>query len=301
MPPGGACTINLKATNYASVQLVNLPVYGGVLGCGDPLLNISNPGGPVNRGTGLDPVTGLPVPGWAAGNRGLYDKNGQCIQPVNYTFTNNVLSGNTVNVVWDLNVAPGSALKYTVNWKSEYVGATGMPIQSTKVRWSGLNDPGALIAGRACIAQNQDPVTKDFLPRPYGTLTALIDNVQTSIDVTASVTLPAPPFAITIGGERLLVSAIAGTTWTVVRGDGSTPAASHPASAPVLSNPLPVYYPNGITNPSVQMGMCIADEGFVMVPPGSPDCNTTPSAPTACAVVTTTFYDIGDGSGSRSP
>jgi len=300
-PANGSCTIVFTAPNYATRTLSSLKVYNGVLGCGGALQDISATGGaPVDSGTGLDPITGLPVPGWAAGSRGVNDKGEPCSTKVNYTFTNNVLGGNSTNLEWDVNAVPGAAFKYTINWKPEYVdGTTGMPSQRTKVKWLGLNAPVALVLGRACIAQNQDPSSKDFLPRPYGTLDVVVNNSDGFISVTPAtgVTLPTPPFAITIGSERMLVSAVVGTTWTVVRGDGSTPPATHPASAYVMSNPLPVYYPIGTT--PVQMQMCIADEGFAIVPPGSADCNTTPSTPTSCAAVTTTIYDIGDGSVGR--
>jgi hypothetical protein len=313
MPTGGVCSLTFSAPNYDPITLSSLKVYGGVLNCNGSLGNISITGGaPVDLGTGLDPTTGLPVPGWAAGNRGINDKNGPCSLPVDYTFTNSVLSGNSTNLTWDVNAVPGAAIKYTVNWKPEYVGATGMPIQRTYVQWFGLNAPAAPVPGRACVAQNQDPVAKDFLPRPYGTLSAAITNAQLTINVSPSVTLPTAPFAITIDSERMLVSAISGTTWTVVRGDGSTPPDTHLANAYVMSNPLPVYYPNGITFPSVQMEMCIADEGFAIVPAGANDCTTSttpspnpsitlPTTPTSCAAVTTTLYDIGDGNGVRAP
>ena len=326
---GGVITQSLKIGNSGQFQLkaasalgnanqtvtTNPPgffVYAGQVDCGQSLGDISDTGGvAVNAGTGLD-ANGLPVPGWAAGSRGVNDKGGPCTAKVDATFTNNILSGNNVNFTWAVNQVPGAAFRYSVNWKPEYVdSSTGMPSQHTYVRWFGLNDPGAPVLGRACIAQSQNPTTKDFLPVQYGAL-ASDDTLSTTISVTASIAIPTAPFAITIGSERLIVTAVAGTSWTVVRGDGSTPTPTTGKSAgtPVMSNPLPVYYPNGISQPSVQMGMCIADEGFTIVPPGANDCPTSttsnpsvtpPTKPTACAAVTTTLYDIGDGLGVRSP
>jgi len=61
------------------------------------------------------------------------------------------------------------------------------------------------------------------------TLNAAIDNSQTSITVSTNAGFPtdATPFRVRVEGEILTVTAVAGTTWTVVRGAEDTPAAPH--------------------------------------------------------------------------
>jgi len=130
------------------------------------------------------------------------------------------------------------------------------------------------------------------LPAPYGTLTAAInDTTQTSITVNATATLPGTPFPIVIGTERMQVSAVSGSTWTVARGQGGTTAATHFANAPVMSTPLPLI-PNDLAfiapyAVGAQAQMCIASRGWVssgLDPSGNP-----------VVEYFTTVIDIGDG------
>lgn len=60
------------------------------------------------------------------------------------------------------------------------------------------------------------------------TLSGSINNSVTSLTVASATGFPAiPRFRILIGTEILLVTGVAGTTWTVTRGEESTTAASH--------------------------------------------------------------------------
>jgi hypothetical protein len=65
------------------------------------------------------------------------------------------------------------------------------------------------------------------------TLAAAISASQTTITVTSSAGIPSPPFNVTVGGtgEIMTVTAVSGTTWTVVRGQEGTTAAAAPAGA----------------------------------------------------------------------
>jgi hypothetical protein len=234
-------------------------------------------------------VTNINQPGYAAGQRGQFNKDGsQCI-PVGYTFTNDILSSNSVLLQWNVASQPGAAFRYTVTWKPEYVdAATGLPSRKTRVAWY---DPtgttlGPLVLGRACLSAN--------LPTPYGALSGPIGVGDTVIPVNASATLPVAPFPVVIDKERMTVTAVAGGSWTVARGAGGTTAAAHPSAAVVMTTPLPL---DGNGN---EMRMCIAEEGWTAVAPGAPDCPVTPmagapSAPQACVMYSTTVLDIGDG------
>src|SRR5688500_1297975 len=69
------------------------------------------------------------------------------------------------------------------------------------------------------------------------TLAASVDDVATTITVAAAVGYPAVPYAVIVGSgvteEVLLVTAAAGTSWTVTRGYDGTTAKAHAAGAAV--------------------------------------------------------------------
>ena len=52
-----------------------------------------------------------------------YNKDGTTCVPVEYTFTNNILTNNSVDLKWNVATQPGAAFKYTMTWKPEYVNA----------------------------------------------------------------------------------------------------------------------------------------------------------------------------------
>jgi hypothetical protein len=67
------------------------------------------------------------------------------------------------------------------------------------------------------------------------TLNGAINNSVTSLDVTSAATFPSSPqFRIKIDTELLLVTGVAGTTFTVTRGVEGTTAASHSNGATVI-------------------------------------------------------------------
>ena len=108
----------------------------------------------------------------------------------------------------------------------------------------------------------------DPLPRPYGALSQNANQNTLSIKVNTSpqnavLPTPMPPFDIVIGTERMSVSAISGTTWTVSRPIGGTSAAPHPSGAKVMSTPLPLL-PNGGFSARVFDGT--TPEGILLTP-----------------------------------
>ncbi len=167
-------------------------------------------------------------PGFAEGGRGPFNKDGAKCGAVDYTFTNNILSDNSVVLTWNTASQPGAAFWYTVTWKPEYVSPiTGMPSRTTKVAWFVGGSLITPVAGRACIAGilDGDSPIQHYLPVPYGTLIDPIGPGDLTIHIAVtSATTPDTPFPIQIGLERLVVvTKVDSTHWTVTRGNGRTP------------------------------------------------------------------------------
>ena len=64
-------------------------------------------------------------------------------------------------------------------------------------------------------------------------LAQAIDSTATTISVQEALSVP-PPFRVACENEIMEVTAVNGTTWTVMRGLENTAAASHPAGASVI-------------------------------------------------------------------
>jgi len=76
--------------------------------------------------------------------------------------------------------------------------------------------------------------TEQFANIAQSTLSGAIDGVATTLTVASATTFPsAAQFRLLIGSEILLVTAVAGTTFTVTRGAESTTAAVHANGATV--------------------------------------------------------------------
>lgn len=66
------------------------------------------------------------------------------------------------------------------------------------------------------------------------TLSSAITSTATTCSVASSTGFPAVPFAALTGnGEWITVTAVVGTTWTIIRGISSTTATSHPLNDPL--------------------------------------------------------------------
>jgi hypothetical protein len=281
----GTYTLTASAPSLGLVSNPSAPftVFDGTLNCSPtPPFQFSN----------LPPgVNNINQPGYAAGQRGTYNKDGSACVVVGYTFINDILNSNSVTLQWDTTSQPGAAFQYTVTWKPEYVDSTtGMPNRVTRVAWYDSNgNLTPIVPGRACVSPT--------LPAPYGTLIndvpASTPGTQMNIFVNAAA-VPPLPFPIVIDKEVMTVTAVSGTQWTVTRGVGGTAALAHSAVGTkyVMSTPLPL---DGSGN---LMRVCIVEEGWTAYPSGVNDCNPADSTK-ACVLFSTTVFDIGDGFISR--
>jgi hypothetical protein len=147
VPSTGTCSFTASADNgYPSAPpLTGFKVYSGVLGCNTsstPVFPpVPGPGYFASLPLGVSAVTD---PGFAAGYRVANDKGDPCVL-VNFTFTNNILGGNSTDAagntlpanaasyVWDQAVQPNAVFVYTLTFVPERVDAiTGLPTKKTK-------------------------------------------------------------------------------------------------------------------------------------------------------------------------
>src|SRR6185437_12231543 len=316
----GTYTIGATATNYSDATSASFKVFNGVLNCNpNPPFKFSDPN--VN-------VTDPSVPGYAAGERGYWNKDGLACVPLLYTFTNSILTpdpitgeDNTVHLAWDTSTSQLPAFTYTMTWKTVDAAnplnppsntdttTYGWPVlkRTTYVAWQTSGD-GTVSGGSGPLPVYVPALTcasKD-LPAPYGSLDAAIDNAQTSIVVDVPPTVPAgypsatmpvtaspaAPFPIVIGTERMSVTgvSVAGGqyTLTVVRGDGMTTKAAHTGGVYVMSTPLPIDTDSTSPYYLQQVHMCVVNQGWMAV--GIDPVTGIPQVD-----YFTTVYDIGDG------
>jgi hypothetical protein len=251
----------------------NQPSSG--VGC-DGSLGCQNPGAPTNPAAQFGDGT-------VVGYRGL-NKDGSTCNNVFFDLTDFIISNsqNQVHYQWDNSAQPHAVFVYSVHWSPAYVDpVTGLP-KPTQVAWN-LTGPPQYVDAHACLSA--------ILPAPYGTLADGIDAVTGSITVNTTAPLPAVPFPIVIGTERMDVTAV-GATWAVTRHTGGTLAAAHTAGDSVMSTPLPLDASGNL------MQMCIVSKDIKVVTPDQcsslPNPNL-PNPPPACVQVDTLIIDQGDG------
>lgn len=308
--PPGIYTVRASATGYSTLS-APVTVFGGDLFCGDPL----DP-------SFTDPANIAPdQPGYSTGNRGAFNKDGSTCVKVPYTFTNTILTNDTVQLSWDAGIQANPAFMYSMNWRPRPVetanplaGWTTMP--RPLVAWiaDGTGNP-IFVPGLACVSNE--------LPAPYGSLGADIDANATQVVIAGVAANPASPYLVPVPGapavpdvpfpivianasggtERMTATSLAGSagagpftlTYNVTRGtvtEGFSAPAAHTTGAPVMSTPLPII-PNDTTSfPAPytvqrQAQMCIAGHGFDAFRIG-PDGVTQ-------LLYSTTVIDIGDG------
>ena len=154
----GTGTFKLQATSAvgsvsATTQTSVFTVYQGDLFCGQQLgLQFTNPGGGA-----------FGTPGYAEGSRLLNKDDSQCIK-VDYTYVNNILTQNTVRLIWDTGAQPNAVFIHTAFWRPEFIDpATGFPKRRTKVAWQvdGSGNPIYVFAN-SCLSQTP--------PAPYTTV-----------------------------------------------------------------------------------------------------------------------------------
>ena len=138
----------------------------------------------------------------------------------------------------------------------------------------------------------------------------ITDAAATSITVASSVTFPAAPFIISIDTEAMLVTVVAGTTWTVTRGYEGSTAATHTNGATIfhdISAAEADSIISGVTATAAELNKLegvlatTAELNFVdgvtsalqpqlaaKAPLASPALTGTPTAPTAAVDTNTT-------------
>ena len=136
-----ACTITFTATNYPPATLSNLPVYNGVLACGD---YDDSSGG--TRKTDLDPdldISYSGTPGWAL-RRGPNKDGSTCVK-VNYscnlttTLDGDGQPNDIATCTFDKASGQQATFKYVFLWTPVKVGPEGWFVARPKVSWNIAN------------------------------------------------------------------------------------------------------------------------------------------------------------------
>ena len=224
----GTYKIGAGATNYSSATSATFKVYAGMLNCGDSFAS-----------SFVNPYFIMPdQPGYAAGMRNGYNKDGvskTCV-PVLYTFTNNILTSNQVQLSWDTSSQPNAAFEYTLNWQAQPVGTSGWPsTPQPGIAW--LNSDGSSTSNAANSASTPAFIPalaclSNKLPAPYGSLASTAQPADTTITV----------------------SGVAANPTVIV--PGSNPPTAYlvptPGAPAVPATPFPVVIANWDTVNSVQ-------------------------------------------------
>ena len=287
-------------------------IYDGMLNC--------NPNPPFRfTDNNTNHVSDPSQSGYAAGSRGFWNKDGLACVPILYTFTNTILTDNTVHLAWDTSTQQLPAFTYTMTWKTEDVAnpnnPTGNQDSSTYgwpvpkrpyVAWQasdGTVSTANFVPALTCMSPD--------LPAPYATLAADVGTADSQVSITVSTpqsvpsgyptaTLPttastSSSFPIVIGTERMKVIGVtAGPTsgqytLTVVRGDdGLRSPAPHIAGVYVMSTPLPIDTDPSSSYYQKQVPMCVVEHGWTAA-------GIDPSNGIAQIRYWTTVFDIGDG------
>ena len=257
--------ISFSARSCGDGQLANISVYNGSSVNGNTFNFKASPSiltSSVSCGD-LDCSTEFSVPDSGGStilvHRGV-DKDGVCfINALPYYVTNTLP---VVHFRWpvgaDPNADSAAAFRYVI---------TATPSgNGPKVAWLTDNAGSPIfIAAPSCLGD---------LPTAYGSLAADVANSDKKIAVNTTAAVPAVPFAIVIGSERMDVTKVTNNQWTVTRHTGGTSASAHFANDPVMSTPLPILSASsGPYSAGSQAQMCLLNQS------GN----------------TTTIIDIGDG------
>lgn len=196
-------------------------------------------------------------------HRGPFNSDGACSASSDFFASNKLLTDHSqVHFRWPVGDADQKLSTWMYNVLSS---SSGVP----KLAW--LNNDGSKASAAfpdptiqppqapayldgSLLRCTELPGQPDPLPRPFGILTTSANQNTTSLKVNTSpqnavLPTPAAPFDIVIGTERMRVTNVQGTTWTVdgtPRAKGGTSASSHPAGAKVMSTPLPLLPASGI-------------------------------------------------------
>jgi hypothetical protein len=130
-----------------------------------------------------------------------------------------------------------------VTFTAENRGGAGTIVEDTSL-WPNcsytaqLTTRPGLTTGLIDRGDDPDPLTFAICGHVGASLARIISTTDTSIDVTSSVGFPPPPFNVLLVStwEIMNVTSVAGTTWTVSRGQGGTTAAAASAGATLSTN-----------------------------------------------------------------
>jgi hypothetical protein len=196
----GTYSLKASASGFNDATSNSFKIFDGILDCGQSF------GSKFTSDSKLADTE----PGWDAGMRNAYNKDGvaeECV-PVLYTFTNMILASNTVNLTWDMDSQRNAAFMYQINWGLRPVettgGLTGWTVTPRpQVAW--LNVDGSLttlggnpqyVPALACLS--------DRLPAPYGVLAADVLPTDTQIQVKGIAANPASSFLVPAPGAPAL-------------------------------------------------------------------------------------------------
>jgi hypothetical protein len=252
--------------------------------------------------------------------RGPFNSDGACSASSDFFASNKLpTDNNQVHFRWPV----GNSDQKLAVWTYSVVSSNALV---PKLAW--LNNDGTKASSAFPDPTIQPPPAPAYLdgnilqcqsgvlPQPYGVVSTSANQNTLTIKVNTSpqnAVLPTPtsfPFDIVIGTERMSVTGIQGSTWTVdgnpTRAKGGTSPSSHPAGAKVMSTPLPLlptttpfqatladgvtpvtFPPNKGYLPGNQAQMCIVGAP-TPVPPANPSDPPT-------GEWSTTIIDIGDG------
>ena len=249
----GTYQINATATNFPQATSNPFTVYDGVLNCGDSF-----------SGSFANPMNVAPdQPGYSAGSRGDYNKDGSTCVLVPYTFTNTILTApfDQVHLSWDTTVQPNAAFIYTLNWRlrpvettSPLTGWTVAPRPQVAWLTDGSGNP-IFIPSLACVSPK--------LPAPYGTLAASIDANATQVTITGIKANPASQYAVPQPGAPaipslpfpiVIANTVGGSPSTVTeRLTAVSIASQSPATTPNYSGTYTITF--NVTRGGVTEGM----------------------------------------------
>jgi len=221
---------------------------------------------------------------YVTGSRSPLNKDGTCTATTDYFVSNMLPSNGRLHFRWPVDIVdgqPSAVFRYTVNLPSSTAMVAWLNTDGTPATDSDPSVFPSFIPAPACLTA--------LAPAPYAQLGSAISATTNPITVVNSLPpgqLPSRPFPAVIGSERILDQQVAGNgTWTVLRGQGGTAAASHSGTDPVMGTPLPIlpapigpYFSSADPTQPVQAQVCII---------GAPVKNSGGNW-------TATFFDIGD-------
>jgi hypothetical protein len=252
--------------------------------------------------------------------RGPYNSDGTCGAGSTFYASNKLLTAQgQVHFRWPV----GSADQPLAVWTYQVVSAnSAVP----KLAW--LNNDGSKASAAfpdPTVQPPQQPAYLDgsilqcqftngqpgVLPAPYGVLSANANINANTIKVNTSpqnAVLPTPstPFDIVIGTERMRVTVVQGTTWTVTRPTGGTSGAPHSSGSKVMSTPLPLL-PDAPVPPTAPFKATLADGTVLDAPTYSAApfpytfgkqaqmCVVGTPSPNGDGTYSTTIMDLSDG------